>query len=291
MERARMNVREIELATPRITLAARAWGDPDAPRVLALHGWLDNAASFDALAPLLRDVQLVALDLPGHGRSAHRAPGAWYHYIDYLGDVLAAADTLGWDRFTLLGHSLGGAIASVLAGAVPERIERLWLIEALGPISTAPDKGPELLRKAMHERVAIAEKSLRVFPTLDDAVTARRSGQASTLSERAARTIVERGTRAVDGGYVWSSDPRLTLTSAMRLTEEQVVAYVGAIECPTLLVFADPPLPWVTGEAIRRRIAAVRDIEVRTLAGTHHLHLEDPQPVADAIEAFRARRG
>lgn len=286
-----MSAREIELTLPRTTLAAKAWGTPGAGvRVLAVHGWLDNAASFDALAPLIPDVELVALDLPGHGRSAHRAPGAWYHYIDYPGDVLGAADALGWQRFTLLAHSLGGAIASVLAGAVPERIEQLWLVEGLGPISTAPEKGPELLRKAIAERNVIAEKSLRRFASLDDAVTARRSGQASGLSERAARTLVERGTRAVDGGYAWSSDPRLTLTSAMRLTEEQVLAYVAAIECPTLLVLADPPLPWVGGEAMRRRIAAVRGIEVRTLPGTHHLHLEDPQSVADAIAAFRARK-
>lgn len=282
-----MTPREIELRTPNLRLAARAWGRPGGQRVLALHGWLDNAASFDALAPLLDDVELVALDLPGHGRSEHRPQGAWYHFIDYGTDVVAAADVLGWLDFVLLGHSLGGALASVLAAALPNRVRALWLIEALGPISTAPEKAPELLGKALAEREQLREKSLRVFASLEPAISARR--QANGLGEFAARTLVERGVRAVEGGYVWSSDPRLTLTSAIRLTEEQVRAYVAAIACPTLLVLADPPAPFVDLALMRARVDLVRGIRTVTLPGSHHLHLEDPVPVAAAIKAFRER--
>jgi len=73
-------VRELELELPHLRLAAQVWGDPLLPRLLALHGWLDNAASFDRLAPLLCEhFHIVALDLPGHGRSGHRPPGTWYH--------------------------------------------------------------------------------------------------------------------------------------------------------------------------------------------------------------------
>jgi pimeloyl-ACP methyl ester carboxylesterase len=284
-----MNARELEIDLGHLRLSARAWGAADAAtRVLALHGWLDNAASFDALAPRLAGVELVALDLPGHGRSGHRAPGAWYHYVDYLGEVLRAADALGWSRFTLLGHSLGGAIASVLAAAAPERVEQLWLIEALGPISTPAEQSLELLRRALADRGTISDKPLRVFATLDAAVAARRQAT-TTLSERAARTLVERGTRAADGGFVWSSDPRLTLTSAIRMTEPQILACLAGIACPTLLVLADPPPAFLPRELMQRRIDAVAGIECVRVAGTHHLHLEDPQRVADAIAAFRTR--
>jgi pimeloyl-ACP methyl ester carboxylesterase len=60
-------VDERRLALPHLALAAREWPG-DGPKVLALHGWLDNAASFDPLLPLLPDVHAVAIDLPGHGR-------------------------------------------------------------------------------------------------------------------------------------------------------------------------------------------------------------------------------
>ena len=278
---------EIELALPDLTLRGLAFGRPGGERVLAVHGWLDNAASFGTLAARLDDVELVAIDLPGHGHSDHRAPGAYYHYVDYLGDVLGAADALGWDRFTVLGHSLGAAIGSVLAAAAPARVRQAWLIEGLGPIATPESKALELLRKALADREAIAAKSLRVFASLDVAVAARM--QANGLSETTARALVERGTRRTEGGFVWSSDPRLTLTSAIRLTEAQILAYLEGIACPTLLVTADPSPPYFTRETAERRRAAVPRIEHVVLPGSHHLHLEDPMPVAAAIAAFRAR--
>jgi pimeloyl-ACP methyl ester carboxylesterase len=279
--------REIELQLPHLRLAGLAWGRPGGTRVLAVHGWLDNAATFTALAPLLDDVELVAIDLPGHGHSDHRAPGAYYHYVDYLGDVLGAADALGWERFTLLGHSLGAAIASVLAAAAPQRVDAAWLIEGLGPIATPAGKSLALLRQALQDREAIGAKSLRVFDRLEEAIAARM--QANGLSEAAARELVERGTRCREGGWTWSSDPRLTLTSAIRLTEEQVLAYVAGIECPTLLVLADPAPPYFNAALVEARCAAVPTIERIVLPGSHHLHLEDPAPVAAAIAAFRAR--
>ncbi len=283
-----MSATEIELALPHLTLRGLAFGRPGGERVLAVHGWLDNAASFGALAPRLDDVELVAIDLPGHGRSDHRAAGAYYHYVDYLGDVLGAADALGWDRFTVLGHSLGAAIASVLAAAAPARVRQAWLIEGLGPIATPESKALDLLRQALADREAIAAKSLRVFAGLDVAVAARM--QANGLSEAAARALVERGTRRTEGGFVWSSDPRLTLTSAIRLTEAQILAYLTGIACPTLLITAEPSPPYFTREVVERRCAVVTGIERVSLPGSHHLHLEDPAPVAAAIAAFRARQ-
>jgi pimeloyl-ACP methyl ester carboxylesterase len=279
--------RELELALPHLRLAGRAWGDPALPKLLALHGWLDNAASFDRLAPLLcGHFHIVALDLPGHGRSAHRPAGAWYHYVDYLGDVLAAADALGWPRFGLLGHSLGGALASALAAGCPERVERLLLIEALGPIVGDPAQALDQLRRALSQRAAVDEKSLRVFP---DAASAERARmQANGLSSMAARLLVERGIRAVDGGFVWSSDPRLTLASPTRFVEAQVQALLDGIRAPSVLVLADPAPSFLPPAMIEARIARVPGIEVVRLPGHHHLHLEDPQPVAAALLASRA---
>lgn len=282
-----MSGTELVLELAHLKLAARRWGTVGGERVLALHGWLDNAASFDALAPLLDACEVVAIDLPGHGRSEHRAVGSWYHFVDYLGEVLTSADTLGWQEFTLLGHSLGAAIASVVAATAPERVRGLWLIEGLGPIATVPEKSLAVLRQAHRDRTTIGSKALRVFPELAIAISARQ--QANGLSQAAAQALVERGTRAVDGGWVWSSDPRLTLTSAIRLTEEQILNYLAGIQCPTLLVAADPAPPYFSAQIRTRRSAAVARLHEVQIKGTHHLHLEDPAAVAAAIAAFRAQ--
>jgi pimeloyl-ACP methyl ester carboxylesterase len=282
--------REIELAIPHLRLAARAWGDAALPPLLALHGWLDNAASFDRLAPLLcGKFHIVALDFPGHGRSGHRPAGTWYHYVDYLGDVLAAADALGWQRFGLLGHSLGGAVASALAAACPERVERLLLIEALGPLAGDIDQALPQLRRALSQRAALRGKELRVFADIGEAERARML--ANDLSQDAARILVGRGVRAVPGGFVWSSDARLTLASPMRYGEAQILALLEGIRAPTLLILAQPPPVFLNEDMVGARIARVPGIEVVRLPGHHHLHLEAPEPVARAILAFCAERG
>jgi pimeloyl-ACP methyl ester carboxylesterase len=283
-----MLVREVDIVLPDLHLAARAWGDSSLPPLLALHGWLDNAASFERLAPLLcEQFHIIALDFPGHGRSDWRAPGAWYHHVDYPGDVLAAADALGWKRFDLLGHSLGGGVATALAAACPQRINRLILIEALGVIASAPEKALAHLQGALADRAGYRNKALRVFADADAAVAARM--QANGLSRKAAALLVARGLKAVPGGFSWSSDPRLTLNSAQRFTEDQVRAILYGVLAPTLLVLAQPDAPFLPRETMERRIAQVADIRVVRLPGSHHLHLEDAQPVAAAIGDFLAR--
>jgi len=278
--------RAIRIAAGALELEALEYGDPAAPPVLALHGWLDNAASFERLAPSIPGVRLIALDLPGHGHSQHRPAGTWYHYVDYVSDILAAADALGLERYTLLGHSLGAATASVVAAARPERVAALWLIEGLGPLSYPPEDALKHLRAGLGERAEAGAKQLRVFPDIDTAVAARR--QANGLSERAARALVERGIEACPGGWRWSSDPRLTVASPLRISETQIQAMLAGIECPTLLVLAEPHAPYLAPERMAQRIAQVRSVQVLRLPGSHHLHLEDPEPVARAIAGFRA---
>ena len=90
----------------------------------------------------------------------------------------------------------------------------------------------------------------------------------------------------VPDGFSWSSDPRLTTTSPVRYTEEQILAVLRGISAPSLLLLADPSPPFLPRELIERRVAEVANIKVRRLRGSHHLHLEDPQPVAAAILEF-----
>lgn len=281
----------IELHTPVGRVAALRFGAAGGVPVIALHGWLDNAASFVPLAPHLPGLDLVALDLPGHGRSVHLPPGAEYSLVNAMHTVLDAADALGWQRFALLGHSMGAGIASVLAAACPERIVRLVAIEALGALADTLERTTPRLREAIAAQRAVRGKALRVFPDLDAAVRARM--QANGLSEPVARLLVERGTRRSDdgAGWVWSSDPRLTTPTAFRLTEAQVGDVLAHIECPARVIFADPPPPYFPASLRRERFARLRHGELVVLDGSHHLHMEMPEAVAAAIGDFLAVAG
>lgn len=279
-------MRETTLDTPLGAIAALRWGTEGAPRVLALHGWLDNAASFVPLAAHLRGIDLVAIDLPGHGRSAHLPPGADYSFAGAMHGVLDAADALGWARFALLGHSMGAGIASLLAAACPQRIERLVAIEALGALPEAVENTVTRLRDAVASARTLPGKRLRIFPDLGPAILARVNGHVVRVSEGAARLLVERGVVEADGGWQWSSDPRLTLPTMVRMTEEQVRALIAGIECPTRVIYADPPQPYLPEPRRSQHAALLPDGEMIVLSGTHHLHMEQPAEVAGAIGDF-----
>ncbi len=273
--------RERRLALPHLTLAALEWGAPAAPPLVALHGWLDNAGSFARLAPLLAPrFRVIALELPGHGHSDHLPAGVGYHFLDYVRAVLAALDALALPRCRLLGHSLGAGIASLVAAAAPARIERLHLIEGLGPLG---DDGAHTLQRYRDALAAPPAngKTLRVFRDAEQAARAR--AMASGLDAQLARPIVERGLRETDGGWQWRSDPRLTRHTAIRLAEPQIRALLAGIAAPTALLLSQPATPYLPAAMMAARAACVPRIATEHLHGGHHLQLEQPQVVAEWV--------
>jgi pimeloyl-ACP methyl ester carboxylesterase len=108
----------------------------------------------------------------------------------------------------------------------------------------------------------------------------------SRLSEPVARLLVERGLVDVDGGYSWSTDPRLTISTAVRMTEAQVRDLLVHVECRVRAIYADPPQSYFPEPLRSERAALLRDGELVVMAGSHHLHMEDPAAVAAAIGGF-----
>lgn len=267
-------------------LAALQWPGEGMP-ILALHGWLDNAASFVPLAGKLPN-PMVALDFAGHGHSDHRPPHQATHYVDHVRDVMAVADALGWERFVLIGHSMGAGVASLVAGTFVDRVDRLVLIEGLGPLATTGEEAPDTLRKAIEQMQALPGKRKPVYNDPELAVAARVPALGG-LEEASARLLCERGLEPVTGGWTWRADARLRLTSSLRLTEEQVEAFVRAIRAPTLLILGDQGLGG--GSRSEHRIGWLADVTVGRLPGRHHLHMDDPAPVATEIRDFLKRTG
>ncbi len=276
-------MRDMVLDTARGRFGALRNDNIGGTPLLALHGWLDNAASFQPMAPRLAGYDLVALDMPGHGRSFHYPADAEYSLFSTILDVLAAADALGWQQFALLGHSMGGAIASILAAAAPERIQRLLLIEALGPLAGSEDTTASRLRDAVSQRRALDGKRKRVFTDPEMAVQARMYTSITALDEASARLMIERGIRAVEGGFEWSSDARLTLPTAVRMSEAQIQDCLRAIACPVTMLVADPTPPYFPPGLRETRVACVPQIRSVSLPGSHHLHMTHPVDVVAAL--------
>ncbi|HSX87594.1 MAG TPA: alpha/beta hydrolase [Pseudomonas sp.] len=280
-----MDFEEVRLSLPHIELAAHLYGPPDGEPVIALHGWLDNAASFARLAPKLPGLRIVALDFAGHGHSDHRPPGGSYAIWDYAHDVLQVAEQFGWQRFSLLGHSMGAIVSVLLAGAMPERVKRLALIDGLIPYTGEADSAPQKLGEALRAQLALAGKSKPVYAEFSRAVEARMRG-VGAVSREAAELLAQRGLMPVPGGYTWRTDSRLTLPSPLRLTHAHALAFVRRLQCPASLVLAEQGMlhaqPRVT------ELLEGLPIETHTLPGGHHLHLDDEAGAALVADCFKA---
>jgi pimeloyl-ACP methyl ester carboxylesterase len=180
---------------------------------------------------------------------------------------------------------MGGAIASLVAAAAPERVARLALIEALGPIAgIASEAGPRLRQAGQARRALDPGRTPRVIASVEAALAARLA--VSTMAPDAARLIVERNLRPVAGGYAWRSDPRLTLPTHVRTDEAFIRSWIGQIAAPTLVVAADPAPPYFTPAARDARVAVLRDGRCEVIAGGHHLHMEQPAAVAAVLLPF-----
>ena len=262
-------VEEIRLSLPHIELAAHVFGPEDGLPVIALHGWLDNANSFARLAPRLKGLRIVALDLAGHGHSAHRPQGAGYSLWDYAFDVLSVAEQLGWERFALLGHSLGAIVSVIVAGSCPQRITRMALIDGVMPHMGSEQGTAERMGQALQAQLALTHKRKTVHKTLEGGVEARMKGMVA-VSREAAQLLAQRGLMPVPGGYSWRSDSRLTLPSPLRLTDEQAMSFVQRVSCPTTLVVAEDGM-LTSHPTLLDRLP----FTLERLPGGHHLHVND----------------
>ena len=276
-----------EFALPGVTLAAQVFGKAGGVPVLATHGWLDNASTFDLLAPRLDGCEVVSLDLAGHGLSGSRSPDAAYNIWEDVGDLLEVAEQLGWPRFNLLGHSRGAAIAMLFAAAFPELTDRLVLLEGGIPVVGEAAEAPETLARSFLERRELRAKSGRVFVDRATAIAERARGF-TKLSTEAAEILARRALREVDGGFQWHADQRLKGVPEVRLTREQVRAFVERVKAPALMVLAEES-PFGGTDLYDEMIAAFADIETVVLPGAHHLHLEGAQgEIATLVRQFLA---
>ena len=164
---SRVVSRELVLSLAWGEVAAKQWSQAS-PSVgptttwLALHGWLDNAATFDRLAPLLisrcPNLSLVCLDYPGHGLSSHLGSGQMYHFLESVRYTHSVLTHLRLPRVGLIGHSMGAAKASLFAATFPDMVESLVMIDLIKPISRKTEDVVLRTRQSITEHSALQEK-------------------------------------------------------------------------------------------------------------------------------------
>lgn len=266
-----------------LTLSAKRWGVEGGHPVLALHGWLDNAASFDFLAPLLPSCDIVCLDCAGHGRSGQRNFLGAYNIWQDVGELFAVADQLGWSTFSLIGHSRGAMISFLAAGTFPERITHLNLLEGGVPRMASANEAPELLAEAIRAVKAATNRPRQYYSNFARAVAVRTKGL-FPLAEVDAQVLALHGVEETEQGFAWSYDPKLLAGSEVRFSSEQLLAFRERITASTLVVLAEGGMLLQEHGALEL-LNAKADWQVARLPGGHHHHMHEQAPaVAELIK-------
>lgn len=278
-----ITAKPITIPLKHITLAGLSWGNENGEPILALHGWLDNAASFMQLAPLLKDYHVIALDMPGHGHSSHLPEGLRYHFLDAVDVVIHVLNYLNWQQAVLMGHSLGGAVASMVASSFPERVKKLILLDSIGPLSEESVKAPGRLRDAVAFFVQAEKMQRKTYKKLETMLNLRQ--KVNHVSAVLMQPLVERAVKAVAGGFQWRFDPALSLPSLSYFSEEQVLAFLAAISMPVLLVEAEQGI-LTESDLLTTRKQRIANLQICNLPGPHHIHITQAAATAAAIQRF-----
>ena len=274
------------------------WGNPAAPKLFLLHGWMDVGASFQFLVDALNGERFaIAPDLRGFGKSEWQPQGYWFP--DYVADLEALLDAMApGESVDLVGHSLGGNVAMLFAGARPARVRRLVSLDGFGIPGEAPDVAP---RKIAAWLDALAEPpEFAPYANLDAVADRLQKNNRRLARDKALFLAAHWAETLPDGRARLTSDPRHKLPFPTSYRLDDSFAVWRRIAAPTLWVAAaDSDIPkWLhdhpEGEAgadglagIRRRMAHIPDARMVTIPDAGHmLHHDQPAAVAAAIEAF-----
>ena len=265
-----------------MTISAQEWGIGNKNHVIALHGWLDNSASFEAMAPLMADSHIIALDFAGNGESDHRSQHGAYNIWDDLLDILAIADALEWDNFKILSHSRGAFVGMLLAATMPDRVEKLLMLDgALLPPSDEAST-PKNLSRYLHQQRNNYQRPSRVMTSVDEVIERRIAKIDLTASE--CRSLAERSVKpAKNGGYEWRHDPRAVGGSAFKFSKEHQHAFLSALQMPCLIVLANSGLFKSAG--VDAMLKQYNHIAMEFHDGGHHMHMEDKHSASLATRA------
>jgi len=260
-------------------VAAKVWGQPGASPLVALHDWRDNAASFDMLAPHLNS-PLVAIDLPGHGRSSALPASSQTFAPTNIFTVRYVLRKLGYEQVSLLGHGVGAQLSLLYTGLFPDAVGRLILVDSGHPapsMALAGQLGPML------DSVLWPKQPEQQVPVALEQLLSTYKGRG--LSEEAARVMLQRSARKAEGGYVDASDPLLEKAEFRSLFDKTVATLASKVKCPVLSIEADPQK--ATAEATQAILTkAAASFEHQKLSSGHHAHLDEPEKVAELLNRF-----
>nr|CAD7586466.1 unnamed protein product [Timema genevievae] len=284
------DVQEIRIPVPWGHIAGKWWGRTDVQPVLGLHGWEENANTFDTLVPLLNLESFLVIDLIGHGMSSHLPHGRLYNYMDFIAMVRFIQRYYKWNKFSILGHSLGSSIGFIYAGLYPDAVEKYVSIDcARTLIMTTLDSELDMIRHTIDSTLALESKLGKdpPFYEFEELVHRVYEGSLHSPTIESCRIILKRGTSEVNkegkSGYFLSRDPRIRSQWLGKLSKDVYIACASTITCEVLSIRGKQghlyggEVEEVYLQTLELMKESALIFEHHEVEGTHHLHLNNPE--------------
>jgi pimeloyl-ACP methyl ester carboxylesterase len=269
------------------------WGadDPSLDHtVILIHGFLDLAWGWEGVAAgLAGRFHLVAPDMRGHGDSDWIGKGGYYHFLDYLADLHEVVRAVGRGRVSLVGHSMGGSIASYYTGTFPDRIHKLALLEGMGPPDTGGDGGPERVVAWLGAWQSVRARPPRSYGSIAEAAVRLQTNDPMLDAALAERLALHGTTRTPDGRLRFKHDPLHATVGPYGFRVDLAIRFWSRITCPVLLLEgAQSTFRLAPEDAERRRAALHRVTSTRIEGAGHMMQRHQPKAIADALLGFLA---
>ena len=266
------------------------------PTALLLHGYMDAAGTFDLLAPSLVEagLRVLAPDMRGFGAGPKAPPGSYYHFPDYVADVAAIVREAvpAGAPLLVVGHSMGGTIASLFTGTFPERVTKLAILEGSGPPDNPFNVAPARMRRWIDQVTELSARGgagtdARPRPTLTLEEARRRLLANHTRIDRAVleTRLLHLLEEVSPGRFVFSFDPLHKTVAPMPFFAAAYREFASAVTCPVLSVSGGPD-GFHTPDEAERLAAFARLTEEEMPTAGHMMHWTQPDALGAILTRF-----
>jgi len=267
------------------------WGEPAGEPIVLVHGFLDQAHSWkffvaELIAQTLRPLWIIAPDCRGHGDSGWVGDGGYYHFPDYVFDLDCVIRSIGTTRFHLVGHSMGGTISFLYAGAFPERLANLVLIEGVGPLGMEFSDAPPRMAGWIGELHDRGRNHFREYTSIEAGANQLQQTN-PRLRKEFAVDLARAGMRQNDKGkWIWKFDPLHRTAAPQPFYTAQALEFFRRIECPVLIVDGHESRQNRRTDK-QQRYDAIRHHRMARIARAGHMvHQDNPEELAKTVANF-----
>lgn len=299
-----MNVEEIEISFDWGKIVGKWWGPRNIRPIVVLHGWQDNAGSFDTLIPLLpSEMSYLALDFPGHGLSSHLPNGLFYSYMDFVYLLNYVRVHFNWDRMSFMAHSMGSIVSFIYAGVFPNRVDMLIALDTLKPLVRRPEININFMSFRGENLPLVEQRNREVDKeppnyTYAEMIERMVDGTRGSVTAEMAPFLLKRGIKTTSlhpERYYFSRDSRMKYVHEAYFDQGICLELAKRIQVPHLFIKSSDSSFSEIFRNITETINLLKKknpkFEVHHVQGTHHVHLNNPERVFEIISKFLRKYG